>query len=230
MYSILTTRTLAYLPSPSNFRRYQIGELLSCRLPAIKGHHALSSYVPRSKLGSFEAFEMATSKGIGREQSGVSDADDKVDRNNEMDEMTAAGPSRHANNPTKMFRLSIETEAGAPLTALVKLESSYPNPPANFMLSCAPSGGPLDSDAVSLIETEVNYHLLADGGVEELSEILAIQFRRLFQCIDVCCNLFPGRRSGGSTVFHTVDGRLRRGRDRRLPLVFNDASGCVQHR
>lgn len=227
MYSILTTRTLSYLPSPSIFRRYQIDELLSCRLPAIKGgHHVLSSYVPRSKLGSFEAIEMATSKGIGREQSGVSDADDKVDSDNGMDEMTAAGPSRHANNPTKMFRLSIETEAGAPLTALVKLEPSYPNPPANFMLSCAPSGGPLDSDALSLIETEVNYHLLADGGVEELSDILAIQFRRLFQCIDVCCNLF----TGSSTVFHTVDGRLRRGRDRRLPLVFNDASGCVQHR
>lgn len=227
MYSILTTRTLSYFPSPSIFRRYQIDELLSCRLPAIKGgHHVLSSYVPRSKLGSFEAIEMATSKGIGREQSGLSDADDKVDSDNEMDEMTAAGPSRHANNPTKMFRLSIETEAGAPLTALVKLEPSYPNPPANFMLSCAPSGGPLDSDALSLIETEVNYHLLADGGVEELSDILAIQFRRLFQCIDVCCNLF----TGSSTVFHTVDGRLRRGRDRRLPLVFNDASGCVQHR
>lgn len=80
-----------------------------------------------------------------------------------------------------------------------------------------------------MIDAEVNHHLLADAAVgEPADEVLSIQFRRFFQCIDVCSNLLGG--GGGPKVFHTVDGRLRRGRDRRLPLVFNEASGCVEHR
>ena len=112
----------------------------------------------------------------------------------------------------------------------------YPERAAEFRLqqnrATAATGSLIDPDDSFHFEAEVNVDLINDVCTSEINRdsILTLQVLRLMRCIDIVNEENDIVSGKTNATFHTADGRLRRGRDRRLPTMINEVSGCLEHR
>lgn len=108
------------------------------------------------------------------------------------------------------------------LTIVVAVPVDYPQSAPTFRV-VLPEGEPFDND-IDSAEREVNdYSQELVGAEDSRNHLLVHQARRLAMCLDIVYEKESKR--------HTTNyGRRRRGRDRRLPLVYDWESKSFVHR